>query len=86
MLIQAGNYRLVLILQAEVILHTLVVSRGIHKVGDHGDLPRLDRLVEQRHTVLALQQLRILLHGATQGQRLLIILPQRVLHHTGRTL
>ena len=86
MLIQAGDHRLVLILQAEVVLHTLIVSRGIHKVGNHGDLSRLNRLVKQRQTVLALQQLRIFLHGATQGQRLFVILSQGVLHRAGRAL
>ena len=48
MLIKTGNHRLILILQTKVIFHALVVGRGIHKVGNHGDLPRLDRFVEQR--------------------------------------
>ena len=86
MLIQASDHRLILILQAQIIFHALIVGSGIHEVGNHGDLPGLDRLVEQRQTVLALQQLRILLHGATQGQRLFIVLSQGVLHRASRAL
>ena len=67
-----------------MILHTLIERGDVYKIFDHRDLSRLDRLIQQRQVILALQHFAILVDGSLQGYRLVIELEQFILYRRHR--
>lgn len=67
-----------------MILHTLIERGDVYKIFDHRDLSRLDRLIQQRQVILALQHFAIFVDGSLQGYRLVIELEQFILYRRHR--